>query len=156
MIMGKFKTSTRLTPNFTPNRINKKFGVVLHHTGGNAPGCVEWMANPQAKAGCHVVILKSGDRVVMAGDDVCTWHAGQSEWRGVKWCNNFTLGVEFEGDTNKVPLTQNQIDSFIEWFNERKGRYSWVKEDITDHRQISPGRKVDLNPAEFNRVLSHL
>ena len=92
----------------------------------------------------------------MAGDNVCTWHAGESSWRGVKWCNNFTLGVEFEGDTNKVPLTQNQIDSFIEWFNQRKDRYSWAKEDITDHRQISPGRKVDLSPAEFKRVISHL
>jgi N-acetyl-anhydromuramyl-L-alanine amidase AmpD len=149
----KYNTSTRLTPNFTPNRVNSKLGVILHHTGGAYPGCVEWMANKQAKAGCHVVITKTGDRVVMASDDVCTWHAGESIWNGRKWCNNFTIGVEFEGDTNKEPLTPNQIESFVEWFNEKKNLYKWTANHITDHRTVSPGRKVDLNPVEFERVI---
>ena len=154
--MQKFKVTTRLTPNFTPLKVNRKLGVVLHHTGGSAPGCVEWMANPQAKAGCHVVILRNGDRVVMAGDDVCTWHAGQSEWRGMQWCNNFTLGVEFEGDTNQKPLTAEQIESFIEWYLPKAKLYNWTAKDITDHRTISPGRKVDLRLTEYQRIIAEV
>jgi N-acetyl-anhydromuramyl-L-alanine amidase AmpD len=150
----KYKTSTRLTPNFTPSKVNMKLGVLLHHTGGAYPGCVEWMANPSSKVGCHLVITKSGDRVVMATDNACTWHAGESSWNGRRWCNNFMIGVEFEGDTNNSPLTQNQINSFVEWFRGKQKLYKWTEKSVTDHRTVSPGRKVDLNLNEFRRVIT--
>ena len=64
------------------------------------------------------------------------------------------LGYEFEGDTNKKPLTQNQIVSFIDWLIPRKEKWSFAFDYMTDHRTIAPTRKVDLNPIELKKLLT--
>lgn len=122
----------------------------------------------------HCVIWKDGSRTIFATDIQRTWHAGMSEFKGKKYCNNFMLGVEFHGNTNKEPLTQNQIGSFIEWFIPRKEKFNIGFDYVTDHRavrmnfidkfcSIIKGRayyndklvakKVDLNPVELNKLL---
>lgn len=146
-------SENRLNGNFTRNRKIKPHGVVLHHTGDYSEKSIcNHFTNPESKASAHVVIWKDGRRTVFVADDLKAWHAGKSEFKGLPNCNNFMLGVEFHGDTNKEPLTYEQIDSFVEWLCPRIVKYRIKKDWITDHRTVSPGRKVDLNPVEFNRI----
>ncbi len=80
------------------------------------------------------------------------WHAGVSSFRGRTGCNDFLLGLSFAGDTYAAPLTDAQLDSALEWLAPRWGRHGWTLEMMTDHRQVAPGRKNDLNPVEWARL----
>jgi N-acetyl-anhydromuramyl-L-alanine amidase AmpD len=145
----------RLNGNYTKGRVIKPKGIILHHTGDYSEKSIcNHFTNPESKASAHVVIWKDGNRTIFVEDDLKAWHAGVSEFMGNHNCNNFMLGVEFHGDTNKEPLTYNQIDSFIEWSALRIVRWRIKKEWVTDHRTVAPDRKVDLNPKELSRVLT--
>jgi AmpD protein len=155
----RYTEAHALTPNHSGG-INQKLGVVLHHTGGTYTGAVGWLTNRQARASAHVIIAQDGRRTLLvpgrrpgqSSDDTVMWHAGVSQWRGRNGCNAFTLGVEFAGDTNQEPLTEAQVQSFLQWFLPRAWQYGWTVDDVTDHRTIAPGRKVDLHPDELARV----
>jgi N-acetyl-anhydromuramyl-L-alanine amidase AmpD len=138
--------------------VNECLGVVLHHTGDYSLESIRnTFTNPEALASAHVVIGRDGRRLLFEhdgrGDDLILWHAGRSKWRGRTNCNRFTLGVEFQGDTNEKPLTSSQIQSFLQWWQPRAERYGWTHKDITDHRTVSPGRKVDIHPDQLARVI---
>jgi len=142
-----------LNGNYSKGRFIKPEGVLLHHTGDYSKESVcNTFTNPAAAVSAHVVIWKDGSRTTFVADNLKAWHAGESVFMGRTGCNNFMLGVEFHGDTNKETLTCEQIESFIEWFIPRKRDYRIHFNMVTDHRTVSPGRKVDLNPIEFKRV----
>ncbi len=150
----KYKESF-IAGNVSTGRFIKPLGVVLHHTGDYTKGSiVSTFTNPKSLASAHCLGLKNGERIAFATDIQRTWHAGMSEFKGKKYCNNFMLGYEFQGDTYKDELTQDQIGSFIEWFIPRKEKHDFLFDWITDHKTVSPGRKVDLNPVEFEKVLT--
>lgn len=129
-------------------------GVVLHHTGDYSEhSIISTFTNRNSSASAHVVIWKDGRRTTFVKDNQRAWHAGESCFNGHKYCNNFMLGVEFHGDTNKEQLTKEQIESFIEWIIPRIETWNIPYKMVTDHRTISPGRKIDLNPIELNRIL---
>ena len=77
--------------------------------------------------------------------------AHRASW-GRSRCNDFLLGVAFAGDTYAKPLTDEQFASALEWLEARWLRYGWSSDRMTDHRQTAPGRKDDLNPAEWERL----
>ena len=140
--------TTVLSPNLSsPSRVNECAGVVWHHSSGSYIGGVEWIQNPQSKVSYHCLIAKDGRRTVFAPDERIAWHAGKSKWKGREFCNAFTLGVAFEGDTHKYDITQAQIESAIEWLSSRAKKYGWTMDDMTTHRAVSPGRKNDISPA---------
>ena len=62
------------------------------------------------------------------------------------------LGVSFAGNTYQAPLTDAQIASALEWLEPRWRARGWTLEWMTDHRQVAPGRKDDLNPVEWERL----
>lgn len=147
---------------------NQKLGLVLHHTSGYFAGDLDWCMKTKAQGGggvsYHVIIHPNGSRAILCDDDKAAYHAGDSNWHGRRWCNGFMLGLGFSGadgkigDTYQFPLTIPQIASAIEWILPRYKAYGWrlSKRDVTDHRQVSPGRKNDLNPTEFNRFMVRL
>jgi len=48
------------------------------------------------------------------------------------------------------------INSAIEYLVPRMKKLSLSIKDITDHRTVSPNRKNDLNPTEYNRFMEAL
>jgi len=54
------------------------------------------------------------------------------------------------------PLSLDMINSAIEYLVPRMNKLSITITDITDHRTVSPNRKNDLNPTEYNRVIEAL
>lgn len=145
----------RLTPNASRGQ-NERLGVCFHHTGGSFGGAVSWLTNPASGVSAHVVIGFDGERCVLAGDHVITWHAGRSEFQGRRGCNAFLLGVEFELMEASDYLTHDQVESVIEWLEPRWHRYGWSLAWMTHHAAIAPGRKVDLSPANWSRLRTHL
>jgi len=60
--------------------------------------------------------------------------------------------VAFAGDTYRAPLSESQLASALEWLEARWDALGWGIDRISDHRQVAPGRKRDLNPAEWERL----
>jgi len=147
-------TENYIEGNSSYNKTIEPKGVVLHHTGNYSKHSItSTFTNRDSLASSHVVIWKDGSRTKFVDDNKKAWHAGFSEFKRWKNCNEFMLGVEFEGDTNKEPLTYEQIESLIEWIIPRIEKYKFSIDWVTDHRTVSPGRKIDLKESEFNRVL---
>jgi len=151
--MNKY-TENQLNGNFSKGRTIKPEGIVLHHTGiYSERSIINTFTDPTSNKSAHVVIWKDGRRTTFVEETLRAWHAGESTFKDRPNCNNFMLGVEFHGDTNINPLTQEQIDSFMEWAIPKMIKYRIHKDWITDHRTIAPGRKIDINPKELKRIL---
>lgn len=151
----KYKEVFRMTTNISPARTNKRQGVVFHHTGGSFEGAVSWLRDPASGVSAHVVIAKNGERAILAADDMVTWHAGAGRWRGEN-PNHIALGVEFELTEADVRagalLTSDQLKSMTEWLVPRWRMYNWTMDDMTHHREVDPGRKIDLSPNNWRLV----
>jgi N-acetyl-anhydromuramoyl-L-alanine amidase len=150
------------TPNVSANRSITPQGVVFHHTCGTWEGDKSWVMNPDnARKGIyasyHCITDVNGDRRVFAKDHQRTWHAGKSHWMGRSDCNSFMLGFAFSGDSYPDRrfgwnINERQIESALQWLAPRWIKWGLTLEMITDHRQVSPGRKDDLNPIAWEKL----
>lgn len=110
------------------------------------------MSRAESGVSYHLVIAVDGTRARLVAEECVAWHAGVSSFQGRSGANTFLLGVAFAGDTHAAPLTEPQIDSVLEWLALRWAERGWMLAWMTDHRQISPGRKDDLAPTEWLRL----
>jgi AmpD protein len=110
---------------------------------------LDYMRKSASRVSYHVVIAPDGARARLVAEDRVAWHAGVSAFQGREGCNAFLLGVAFAGDTRVAPLTDAQLASALEWLEPRWALHGWSLPWMTDHRQIAPGRKDDLAPAEW-------
>ena len=155
-VTGQYKEVYRQTPNFSKGKIITPKAIVLHHTSGSYAGSVDWCLNPESQVSYHCIIKKNGERTVLAADNQRAWHAGESYWRNKPDLNSWSLGVSFEGDSYKEPLTVDMINSAIKYMVPRMKKLSLTIKDVTDHRTVSPKRRKDLNPTEYNRFIEEL
>ena len=132
------------TPNISKNTI-KPIGIVLHHSAGSYIGSVSWCLDPKSKVSYHCIVDLNGDRTVLAKDNQRAWHAGKSSFKGKSDCNSFMLGISVSGDTNTRRLTDFEIDSVAEWCVGKMRSLNINFDNITTHREISPGRKSDVS-----------
>ena len=71
------------------------------------------------------------------------WHAGESSYKGVTDCNNYSIGIELEG-TDDDFYTSDQYDTLIEATKSVIKNYPLINKDsIVSHSDVSPGRKTD-------------
>jgi N-acetyl-anhydromuramyl-L-alanine amidase AmpD len=155
-VKPKYKEVFRQSPNVSRGRVITPKAIVLHHTSGNYAGSVAWCLNPNSQVSYHCIVKRDGDRTVLALDNQRAWHAGISNWKGRPDLNSWSLGLAFEGDTNKEPLSEDMINSAIEYLVPRMKELSLTIGDVTDHRTVSPGRKNDLKLSEYDRFMQAL
>lgn len=146
-----FREFERLSPNRGP-AANERLGALFHHSGLGFGETIARMLDPQSRVSYHCLVDFDGTRCTLVPDEQVAWHAGASRFLGRDWCNGFLLGVSFAGDTYLAPISGPQIASALEWLGSRWVRLGWGIDRIADHRQVSPGRKRDLNPAEWDRL----
>jgi N-acetyl-anhydromuramoyl-L-alanine amidase len=146
-----FRKIERLSPN-RDDLPHEGLGVLFHHSGLGFDETIVRMADPGSRVSYHCLVGLDGTRCTMVPDTQVAWHAGASRFLGRDRCNDFLLGVSFSGDTYLSPLTGPQIASALEWLDARWSSRGWCPERMTDHRQVSPGRKQDLNPTEWERL----
>lgn len=167
---GKYWETHRLTPNIYEEETNDVKGIVLHHTAYEGPTAtlIDALCSPNSGVSCHVVIDKDGTRYVLAPPEAVTWHAGYSYWRGRFRANLFMIGIEFQGNTLEEPLTDEQIESAIEYIRPIVKKYNIPKSEVVTHQMIRDAYrkavpknkkawpKVDIVPEEYHRVLHAL
>ncbi len=147
-----FDETIRLSPNCDRAPPHEHLGVLFHHSVSSFADTIVRMLDPASKVSYHVLIDGDGTRCRLVPDEHIAWHAGASQFLGRTRCNDFLLGVAFAGDTRLAPLTEAQLASALEWLAPRWMRYGWTAGHMIDHRQVSPGRKDDLAPAEWLRL----
>jgi N-acetyl-anhydromuramoyl-L-alanine amidase len=141
---------------FSPNRSDRsheRLGVLFHHSRLGFDQTIDLMLKPESRVSYHCLIHPDGTRCILVPELEVAWHAGVSWFLGRENCNDFLLGVSFAGDTYEAPLTGPQVASALEWLEPRWSALGWDLEHVTDHRQVAPGRKDDLNPVEWDRLL---
>jgi AmpD protein len=95
------------------------------------------------RVSAHFVIRRDGGLVQFVPCGKRAWHAGVSAWRGRERCNDFSIGVELEGDDDS-PYEDAQYHRLVELTRALTGRYPIA--DIVGHSDIAPGRKTDPGP----------
>lgn len=178
-----FSTDTVPTPNVRTTEsesykkghstVNERKGVVLHHTAfeeDNLTNVTRHLTNPKTEASSHVIIGYNGHRRVLASPDKVTFHAGQSVWNNRQDVNDFMLGIEFQGDTNKKNLTDKQIQSAVEYLKPLIRQNNIPLENIVTHEQVramynefakkqgkpTAPNKPDINKANYERIINAL
>ena len=147
-----FAEFQRPSPNRDLTPRHEALGVLFHHSELGFDETIALMLEPASKVSYHCLIAPDGRRCELVADEHIAWHAGASQFLGRDRCNDFLLGVAFAGDTYRAPLSEPQIASALEWLGRRWASRGWTLERMTDHRQVSPGRKRDLNPPEWERL----
>ena len=103
----------------------------------------------------------------MAQPEVVTFHAGLSVLNGREGCNDFCIGIEFQGNTLEKPLTQDQIESAIEFLKPIMAKYNIPLDNVVTHEMIRqaykrkyPNKKcygkVDITQKEYRRFMAAL
>ena len=103
----------------------------------------------------------------MCNPEVVTFHAGYSLLNGKEGCNNFTIGIEFQGNTLVAPLTQDQIDSAIDYLLPILKKYNIPISNVVTHEMIRQAYKekypqkrcsgkVDITQTEYKRFMKSL
>jgi len=138
--------------------VNEAKAIVLHHTAYEEPtldNVHKAFMTPKGNSS-HVVINYDGSRIKYAEPEQVTFHAGESKFMNRDNVNDFSIGVEFQGDTNKKPLTEDQINSAIDYLLPIIKKNRIPINNITTHAIIANERKADINEQEYNRFLDAL
>ncbi len=94
--------------------------IVLHATGpGALRGILDWIKTSGSKVSYHGLIASDGTYYSVVSPERAAWHAGVSEWGGVKNINGISLGLAFVNPNDGVtPLLSRRIAMFTaakEW-----------------------------------------
>jgi N-acetyl-anhydromuramoyl-L-alanine amidase len=154
--MQPFPELSAPSPNFATAPRHEGLGVCFHHSVLPFDAALNRLCDPASQVSYHILIAPDGTRARLVADEHTAWHAGVSVFQGRSHCNAFLLGVAFAGDTYTAPLTTAQLASALDWLAPRWAVHRWSLATMTDHRQIAPTRKDDLNPTEWARLLAAL
>jgi len=147
-------------------RPNKEISLLVIHNislppGQFGTGMVEALFTNQLPADAHpyfadIADLKVSAHFFIKRDGAITqfvscldraWHAGISTFKGREGCNDFSLGIELEGEDNTA-YSEEQYQSLNQLVNELTRHYPMITaERICGHSDIAPKRKTDPGPA---------
>lgn len=117
---------------------------------GAAPDLAE-LAGLRVSA--HFFLRRDGTILQFVGCNDRAWHAGVSCWRGRSVCNDFSIGIEIEGD-DKAPFADAQYVSLNALLAAIKQAYPVAA--VTSHSEIAAGRKIDPGPTfDWSRLNRH-
>ncbi len=98
------------------------------------------------RVSAHLYIKRDGQLIQFVPLDKRAWHAGLSEFAGQTRCNDFSIGIELEGDVNHA-YTALQYQCLAKVTAEIQTRYPLITQArITGHSDIAPIRKDDPGP----------
>lgn len=94
----------------------------------------------------HLLVRRDGRLLQYVPMERRAWHAGRSCFDGRDRCNDFSIGIELEGD-DFTPFEPLQYQTLACAARAIMARYTAIgPEQITGHSDISPGRKTDPGP----------
>ena len=95
------------------------------------------------RVSAHFLIRRNGEIIQFVPCGMRAWHAGVSNWQGRERCNDFSIGIELEGDDHG-PFTDAQYAALARLT--RRLRRAYPINRIAGHSEIAPGRKTDPGP----------
>lgn len=102
----------------------------------------------------HLLVRRDGELVQYVPFTRRAWHAGESCHDGRSACNDFSIGIELEGQDDE-PYTSVQYERLAEVIKTLQQAFPRItRERIVGHSSIAPGRKTDPGPA-FDWQLLH-
>jgi AmpD protein len=113
---------------------------------------LDWASHPAyeslrgLRVSAHFFVRRTGEVIQFVPCTRRAWHAGESEWRGRRRCNDFSIGVELEG-TDTSPYADVQYRRLARLAVALRRRYPIA--DIVGHSDVAPTRKTDPGP-EFD------
>lgn len=116
---------------------------------GDLPGDAHpyFMEIAGMQVSAHVLVRRDGTLTQYVPLGARAWHAGASDYRGRRACNDFSIGIELEG-TDELPYESLQYASLTAVIEALLVAYpSLGREHIVGHSDIAPGRKTDPGPA---------
>ncbi len=99
------------------------------------------------KVSSHLLIRRDGELVQYVPFNKRAWHAGQSCYHGRAACNDFSIGIELEGQDDEpyMPIQYERLAEVVKLLVDAWPGLSL--EQIAGHCDIAPGRKTDPGPA---------
>ena len=95
----------------------------------------------------HLLIRRDGELVQFVPFTRCAWHAGESLFRGRTCCNDFSIGIELEGEDD-TPYDDRQYEVLIAVSRALLNAYPKLNvRKFAAHSDVAPGRKTDPGPA---------
>ena len=91
----------------------------------------------------HFYIQRQGELWQFVSCDDRAWHAGVSHYRGRDNCNNYSIGIEFEGLEGDC-FEDAQYETLQSLVSALAGRYPIAH--IAGHEHVAVGRKNDPGP----------
>jgi N-acetylmuramoyl-L-alanine amidase len=78
-------------------RLRSQRFIVVHYTEGqSAAAAIEWLTIRKSKVSSHIVIARDGTITQLVPFDTIAWHAGDSYWRGIRYLNSCSIGIELD------------------------------------------------------------
>jgi N-acetyl-anhydromuramoyl-L-alanine amidase len=114
---------------------------------------LDWDAHPyfaeirDLKASSHVFIRRDGSLIQFVPFSRRAWHAGASGYRDRDDCNDYSIGIELEGE-DETPYTDKQYEVLIKTVSALQATYTNLcARHIAGHCDVAPDRKSDPGPA---------
>ncbi len=114
---------------------------------------LDWDAHPYfgeirgIEVSTHVLIRRDGTVIQFVPFTERAWQAGESCFRGQHCCNDFSIGIELEGE-DETPYDDRQYPVLQAVIRALCTAYPGVSpREIAGHCDIAPGRKTDPGPA---------
>jgi AmpD protein len=102
------------------------------------------------KVSAHFLIKRTGELIQFVSCHNRAWHAGESSWKGISNCNDFSIGIELEG-TEIESYEEIQYKVLLNLLVQLKKEYNII--DIVGHSDIAPHRKTDPGPSfDWNKI----
>ncbi len=114
-----------LAENYSKNGITKNSGpfkksrdtIVIHYTGGvSAHGAIDALYTSDKEVSAHFVIDEQGKVIQLMPLNLVGWHAGVSEYRGKKYLNQYSIGIEI---VNPGYLRKGSGENYFTYFNRK-------------------------------------
>lgn len=115
--------------------------------------CLDWDAHPYfaeirgLNVSSHVFIRRDGSLIQFVPFNRRAWHAGASCYRERQNCNDFSIGIELEGE-DETPYAGVQYESLINTVSALQATYTrFCARRVVGHCDVAPNRKSDPGPA---------
>lgn len=100
-----------------------------------------------ARVSAHVLIRRDGAITQYVPFQQRAWHAGESSYAGRQACNDFSIGIEFEG-VDDASYEEAQYAAGAALIAALCTAYPTLSPlRVVGHSDIAPGRKTDPGPA---------
>jgi len=105
----------------------------------------------------HLLVRRDGELVQYVPFNLRAWHAGESCYDGCSACNDFSIGIELEGQDHEA-YTDAQYERLAAVLAALIGIFPNLSaERVAGHSDVAPGRKTDPGPAfEWGRLQQRL